>query len=162
MVKDLLKYEGQIVKMLGYLVSIKDVPIKKQNGQLKMNFGTWFDVEGAYFDTVHFPQTLSQYPFRGLGCYLLLGEVVVDFDYPSIEIQKMARLPMVDDPRYNENGEAGPQALSNFKIAHSMTRRAPYPSKDERDQLYGRKPTYGESPNANKSLNGKMSLGGKT
>ncbi|MEL6558879.1 MAG: DNA polymerase III subunit alpha [Bacteroidota bacterium] len=161
LVKDLPKYERQVVKMLGYLVSIKDVPIKQKSGKLKMNFGTWFDVEGAYFDTVHFPQSLIHSPFRGLGCYLLLGEVILDFDFPSVEIIKMARLPMVDDPRYNEEGERGPQALSNFRIAHSMTRRAPYPSKDERDQLYGRKPTEGESPNANKHLEGKMSLGGR-
>ena len=32
-----------------------------------MNFGTWIDIEGGYFDTTHFPQTLKKYPFGDWG-----------------------------------------------------------------------------------------------
>lgn len=160
LVKDLADNEKQIVKMLGYLVSIKDVPIKRRDGKLIMKFGTFFDVEGSYFDTVHFPPSLKGYPFRGLGCYLILGKVVVEFDLPSIEIIKMAKLPMVDDPRYVEDGEVAGQALANFRVTHSRTHRSPYPSKGELDQLYGRKSITDESPNKDKNVEGLMGLGG--
>ncbi|MEP5614094.1 MAG: DNA polymerase III subunit alpha [Cyclobacteriaceae bacterium] len=161
LVKDLLKYENQVVKMLGYLVSIKDVPIKKRDGKLKMNFGTWIDVEGGYFDTTHFPPTLQKYKFKGLGCYLLLGKVVIDFDFPSIEIYKMEKLPMIPDPRYSEEDRPNHQVMDSMKVAHSKTGRAPYPSMDQLDELYGRKPASKTSPQEGKSTDGLMSVGGR-
>ncbi len=161
LVKDLLKHENKEVKMLGYLVSIKDVPIKKRDGKLKMNFGTWIDVEGGYFDTTHFPPTLKKYPFKGLGCYLLLGKVVIDFDFPSIEISKMEKMPMIPDPRYSEEDNPDYSILNGMKVAHSKTGRAPYPSLDQLDELYGRKPSSGKSPQEGKHTQGLMSLGGR-
>ncbi|MFY0689165.1 MAG: DNA polymerase III subunit alpha [Cyclobacteriaceae bacterium] len=160
-VKDLIEHENKIVKMLGYLVSIKDVPIKRKDGKLKMNFGTWIDINGGYFDTTHFPPTLKQYPFKGLGCYLLLGKVVIDFDFPSIEIIKMAKMPMIPDPRYSDENDPNYQVWNKMKVAHSKTARAPYPSKGELDELYGRQPASEKSPQEGKSVKGLMSLGGK-
>jgi len=160
LVKDLLKHINKEVRMVGYLVSIKDVPIKKRDGKIKMNFGTWIDIEGGYFDTTHFPPTLKKYPFRGLGCYLLLGKVVVDYDFPSIEISKMERLPMVSDPRYSEDNQPNYDVWDKMKVAHSMTGRAPYPSTDELDELYGRKPVSGKYGHE-RSNQSKMALGGR-
>jgi hypothetical protein len=65
-----------------------------------MNFGTMTDVEGHFFDTVHFPPSLAKYPFKGKGCYLVLGRVVEDFGFPSLEVSKMEKLPWVKDGRY--------------------------------------------------------------
>lgn len=161
LVKDLSKYVNKEVRMLGYLVSIKDVPIKRKDGQLKMNFGTWIDVEGGYFDTTHFPSTLKKYPFKGLGCYLLLGKVVIDHDFPSIEISKMERLPMVSDPRYSEDNRPSYEVWDKMKVAHSMTGRAPYPSTDELDELYGRKPASGKYDHERDHSAPQMSLGGR-
>ena len=161
LVKDFKKYENKEIRMVGYLVSIKDVPIQRKDGPVKMNFGTWIDVEGGYFDTTHFPPSLKKYPFKGLGCYLLLGKIVVDHDFPSIEIQKMERLPMVPDPRYSEDQKPNFEVWDKMKVAHSMTQRAPYPSNDELDELYGRKPISGKYSNERDSKSGKMSLGGR-
>ncbi|CAM3171488.1 hypothetical protein CHFL109739_20135 [Chryseobacterium flavum] len=47
--------------MLAYLISRKHVPTKKGT----MYFGTWIDVNGDYFDTAHFPDSLKQYDFQG-------------------------------------------------------------------------------------------------
>jgi DNA polymerase-3 subunit alpha len=89
---------GITVKMVGVLVTIKYVrTIKKEI----MHFGTFIDVEGAFFDTVHFPDTSKSWPFRGRGVYLLLGKVVEEFGFPSIEVSKMAKLPLKSDPRYS-------------------------------------------------------------
>ncbi|MEM9298123.1 MAG: DNA polymerase III subunit alpha [Bacteroidota bacterium] len=161
LVKDLLNHVNKQVRMVGYLVSIKDVPIKKKDGKHKMNFGTWIDVEGGYFDTTHFPPTLKKYPFKGLGCYLLLGKVVVDYDFPSIEISKMERLPMLADPRYSEESQPNHDVWESMKVAHSMTMRTPYPSTEELDELYGRKPVSGKFKFERDQSAAKMSLGGR-
>lgn len=136
LVKDFLAYEGKYIKLVGYLVCIKDVPTVKG----MMNFGTWIDVEGSLFDTTHFPIELKRYPFKGSGCYLLYGKVVVEFGYPSIEIKKMAKLPMVSDPRY-EDAKAKPsfQHLKrSLQHDHQVITRKPHPSKEEVDRLFGR------------------------
>jgi len=96
MARDLLKYEGKKVKMLGKFVVRKYVQtIKKE----LMHFGTFIDAEGEFFDTVHFPQSLKENPFRGDGMYLILGKVVVEFGFPSIEVERMAKLPYKPNPR---------------------------------------------------------------
>jgi hypothetical protein len=64
-----------------------------------MNFGTFIDVTGEFFDTVLFPKTLNQYPFRGTGVYLMLGVVTEEFGYASLTVEKMAKMPIVSDPR---------------------------------------------------------------
>lgn len=88
---DLAKYEGQTVRMVGYYVCEKD--IRTVRGQ-RMAFGSWIDAEGECFDTVHFPDTLQRDRFQGAGCYLIRGKVSVDFDYPQLEVERMAKLPL--------------------------------------------------------------------
>ncbi|MDM8175967.1 hypothetical protein QT327_16700 [Olivibacter sp. 47] len=63
-----------------------------------MWFGTFLDVNGCFFDTTHFPNSTPIYPFRGKGCYLIEGKVVVDFGFPSIEVARFAKLPIKDNP----------------------------------------------------------------
>jgi uncharacterized protein YifE (UPF0438 family) len=65
-----------------------------------MNFGTFIDTGGEFFDTTHFPQSLVNWPFRGSGTYLIQGKVAEEFGYTTIEVEKMARLPVLPDPRY--------------------------------------------------------------
>ena len=96
--RELSKYIGQQVKMVGYFVTRKEVWTKTNK---LMNFMTWLDDEGRFFDTTHFPQILQQYPFQGPGCYLILGKVVTEFDFPSLEVLKMAKLSIINDPRFS-------------------------------------------------------------
>jgi DNA-directed DNA polymerase III PolC len=91
------KYIGKKVKLVGHLVTIKYVKTVKND---MMNFGCFIDTEGNFFDTTHFSQSLKAYPFKGSGTYLILGKVVEEFGYPSIEVEKMAKLPVKPDPRY--------------------------------------------------------------
>lgn len=123
----LLLFHKKEVKMVAYLVSTKQVPTKKGT----MYFGTWIDTEGAYFDTAHFPDSLKTYPFAGGGCYLLQGIVEVDFHFPTITINKMAKLPFVPDPRYSGSGERQYTTQNNMKLDISSTHRAPYPQEHE-------------------------------
>ena len=84
----------------------------------------------------------------------------MEHDFPSIEISKMERLPMVSDPRYSEGDRPSYEVWDKMKVAHSMTGRAPYPSTDELDELYGRKPVSGKFDHE-RSDHEKMALGGR-
>lgn len=126
-VKDLLKFHKSQVKMLAYLISRKHVPTKKG----AMFFGTWVDVNGDYFDTAHFPDSLKQYDFQGGGCYLLLGTVEVDYHFPTITIHKMAKMPMIPDPRYAYDKEKQYDIHKQIREDVSMTSRKPYPQAHE-------------------------------
>ncbi|HDR89332.1 MAG TPA: DNA polymerase III subunit alpha [Bacteroidetes bacterium] len=93
----LLQHTGQTIRMVGNLVTTKYVRTVKKE---VMYFGTFLDARGDFFDTVHFPSSLKKYPFRGKGLYLMLGKVVEEFGFPSLEVQKMVKLPVKEDPRY--------------------------------------------------------------
>jgi len=124
MAKDLLIHHKKQVKMLAYLVSTKQVPTKLGT----MYFGTWIDAEGEYFDTAHFANSLVNYPFKGGGCYLLLGIVEVDFHFPTITISKMEKMPFIPDPRYSHASGRQFKVHQQIKEDVSSTHRAPYPS----------------------------------
>jgi len=94
---DLIRHVGKQVRILGNLVTIKYVHTVKREW---MHFGCFLDVHGEFFDTVNFPASLREYPFRGYGVYLLLGTVTEEFGFPSITVKKMAKLPFQKDPRY--------------------------------------------------------------
>ncbi|GAA4297365.1 DNA polymerase III subunit alpha [Nibribacter koreensis] len=95
--RDLRAFVEQKVRMMGVLVATKYV--RTVRGDI-MQFGTFLDAAGDFFDTVHFPQTLKAWPFKGNGVYLLLGKVVEEFEFPSMEVEKMVKLPFQQDPRY--------------------------------------------------------------
>ena len=96
MATEMNQYIRKKVRMLGLLVAIKYVRTVKKEW---MHFGTFIDVHGQFFDTVHFPQSVNKYPFRGDGIYLILGKVVEEFGFPSMEVEKMAKMPVKLDPR---------------------------------------------------------------
>lgn len=138
LVKDFVAQAGRHIRIAGYLLCIKDVPTLKG----MMNYGTWIDVAGQLFDSVHFPQQLQAYPFSGAGCYLLYGKIVVEFGYPYLEIKKMAKLPMLDDPRY-ENSSVSPSfrhLKRGLSHDHQVITRPPHPGQEEVDRLFGREP----------------------
>ena len=98
---DILAHEmafhvGKNIRMLGLLVTIKYVRTIKREW---MHFGTFIDVNGHFFDTVHFPKTVTQYPFRGDGIYLVKGKIVEEFGFPSMNVEKMAKMSLKSDPR---------------------------------------------------------------
>ncbi|MNX44964.1 DNA polymerase III subunit alpha [compost metagenome] len=126
MAKDLVQYHKKQVRMLAYLISRKHVPTKKGT----MYFGTWIDHEGTYFDTAHFPDSLEKYPFQGGGCYLLLGNVEVDYHFPTITITKMAKMPFIPDPRYMDSKDQY-RTQNQIKEDISLTHRKPYPQGHE-------------------------------
>jgi DNA polymerase-3 subunit alpha len=90
---------GKSVHVLGYLVNTKRT--KTQTGEL-MLFGTFFDCHWHFFDTVHFPNTLSHAQFRGRGVYKIEGVVSEEFGAFTIEAKSAEKIPYKKDPRYAE------------------------------------------------------------
>lgn len=127
MAKDLLRNHKKQVRMLAYLISRKHVPTKMG----AMYFGTWIDAEGELFDTAHFTGSLKDYPFQGGGCYLLLGNVEVDYHFPTITVSKMAKMPFIPDPRYEHENDWKYKTQQKLREDVSMTHRAPYPQEHE-------------------------------
>lgn len=127
MAKDLLKHHKKTVRMLAYLISRKHVPTKMG----AMYFGTWIDADGEFFDTAHFTDSLAKYPFQGGGCYLLLGSVEVDYHFPTITVTKMAKMPFIPDPRYEQENDWKYRTQQKIQEDVSMTSRAPYPQEHE-------------------------------
>lgn len=94
---DMLKHVGRKKRMLGRLVTTKNVRTVKREW---MNFGTFIDVKGEFFDVVNFPDTLKKYPYKGSGIYLLLGEITEEMGFPGMTVEKMEKMPLKPDPRY--------------------------------------------------------------
>ena len=86
---ELLKHLSKVVYMVGYYVNIKKV--NTIHGDI-MYFGSFIDSKGQLFDTVHFPQSIDQFPFTGKGCYIVKGKVIEEFGVPSIEVTHMQRI----------------------------------------------------------------------
>jgi DNA polymerase-3 subunit alpha len=98
--KQLSSYINQEVVIVGYLVTVKPTYTSKKE---KMYFGTFTDLDGDWIDTVHFPPSARSYPFTGPGCYELIGTVVKEYDFISMEVKAMKRLPVVDRERMIES-----------------------------------------------------------
>jgi DNA-directed DNA polymerase III PolC len=90
---DLHLKKGKQVHIIGYIVTTKDAWTMKTKEH--MAFGTFYDVHGEVFDTVHFPNSARQFPFRGRGFYSIKGKVTEDFGIYAIDVHWMEKLPMV-------------------------------------------------------------------
>lgn len=88
---------GKTVTVYGYYITAKRVNTSK--GDL-MYFGNFTDVKGEHIDTVHFPPAAKKHPFKGRGVYELTGKVTEEFDCITVEIEKMEKLAIIQDPRY--------------------------------------------------------------
>ena len=95
--RDMADHAHKLVTMTGYYVCRKET--KTVKGEL-MHFGTWLDLEGRFFDTVHFPNRLKKPVFFGRGVYRIYGRLVSDFGFMCLETTDMERLSFRVDDRY--------------------------------------------------------------
>jgi DNA polymerase-3 subunit alpha len=86
---DLQQHCGKVVTCLVYFIDRKHV-ITKYNDE--MFFGTFVDSQLNWVDTVHFPDTVKNYPLHTGGFYKITGKVVEDFGVHSLEVQRMHKV----------------------------------------------------------------------
>ncbi|TYP72310.1 DNA polymerase III subunit alpha [Aquimarina intermedia] len=95
--KHLPHYLNKTIDIYGYLITVKNT--KTHTGK-HMLFGTFLDQHGVVFDTVVFPPVAAKYSIKYKGVYRMLGKVVSEFDFLSIEIHKISKQDYIQDPRY--------------------------------------------------------------
>lgn len=93
---DLSDLLGKTVRIYGYLVTTKTIRTKHKK---LMAFGYFYDLQGGFFDTTHFPQVFEKYPFRGYGVYEVKGKVAEEFVFYSVEAKYLRKLEIKPDPR---------------------------------------------------------------
>lgn len=96
--KDMKNHINQPVLIYGLLVHTRYH--KTSQGKL-MRFTTFTDLEGEYFDAVHFTKVVDRYPIYGIGIYACYGKVTEEFDFCSIDIIWSRKLNLKPDPRAN-------------------------------------------------------------
>ena len=99
--RDLPEHIGDVVTVVGHLVTVKETATAKGE---RMCFGCFVDLEGAWLDTVHFPGVARDFPFRGKGVYAVRGTVSESFGCLNVDAQHMQRLDTLPDPRYADQG----------------------------------------------------------
>lgn len=104
---------GNEVSIVGYLVTTKDT---RTRGGAMMHFGTFYDSRGDIFDTVHFPGSSKQYPFRGRGFYRMKGKVMEDHGVLTIEVSNMEKIPMVNKRELPVDMASRSQLLSGSRL----------------------------------------------
>jgi DNA-directed DNA polymerase III PolC len=87
--KNFAPHIGHQIQTLGYLVCTKYVRTSKGE---PMCFGTFLDREGQFIDTVHFPDSLRQYPVQKGGFYILHGKVIAEYGVLSMEINYLRKV----------------------------------------------------------------------
>ncbi|WP_090755757.1 DNA polymerase III subunit alpha [Nonlabens sp. Hel1_33_55] len=115
--KDLARYLNRKILIYGYVVNIKTTHTAKGK---RMQFGTFLDGDGHFFDTVMFPPVAAKISFRGSGIYAVYGKVVEEFDFCSIEVEDMRKADYIQDPRYAEDN---PQTIQRLDKQASLRDR---------------------------------------
>jgi len=115
--EDLIAHKDGMILIYGYVVNIKTT--HTSNGK-RMQFGTFLDRNGHFFDTVMFPPVAARITFRGSGIYAVYGKVVEEFDFYSIEVHGMRKADYIQDPRYAEDN---PQTMQRLEKQASLRDR---------------------------------------
>jgi hypothetical protein len=87
--RDLPRYSGKEVSVLGWLVTSKSVNTITNQA---MHFHTFLDGSGEWLDTIFFPNTSKYYPVTGKGCYAMKGKVVEEFGVYSVEVSECRKI----------------------------------------------------------------------
>ena len=78
---------GRIVTVFGYHITHK--PVRTVKGET-MSFGTFFDANMDWIDTVHFPPIHAAHPPQA-GFYRITGKVIEDFGVYNVEVTRIEK-----------------------------------------------------------------------
>ena len=98
-VKDWSSYIDNTIRTIGYVIAVKRNETEK--GEF-MQFGTFLEISGEIFNTVHFPNSIRNNIIRRNGVYLLHGYVRDDYGYLTLEVFDCNYCPRRPDSRYTD------------------------------------------------------------
>lgn len=102
--KDMPRHKNKAILLYGILVNTRFHTTVQGK---EMRFCTFTDLEGNYFDTVHFPQAVGRYPVHGRGVYACYGKVTEEFGHYGLDIIWSKKMPLKPDPRSPEEPTFG-------------------------------------------------------
>lgn len=65
----------------------------------RMRFTTMLDLNGDFFDCIHFPQYMHGTPIHGKGIYACYGTVTEEFGHYCLEVESTQKQSLKPDPR---------------------------------------------------------------
>lgn len=89
-------FENQQVLIYGLLITIR--PNKTSQNKL-MRLSTFIDIEGNYFDAVHFTDVVHLYPINGIGIYGCYGKITNRYGFCSMNVIQSKKIRIQIDPR---------------------------------------------------------------
>lgn len=110
--KDFNKYNGAKILIYGVLVNTR---FHTTSAGKKIRFCTFTDLDGEYFDTVHFTKVVDKYPIHGRGVYSCYGKVSEEFGFYSLDIIWSIKISIKPDPRSPDNATHKINTTSNRK-----------------------------------------------
>ena len=94
--KDMPQYINKQILLYGVMVNTRFNTTK--HGK-HMRLSTFVDLDGHYFDAVHFTDTVDKYPIRGRGVYACFGKITEEFGHCSMSIVWSRKVSLKPDPR---------------------------------------------------------------
>jgi len=106
---DMHKFSGKEMLLYGVVVNTR---FHNTSQGKRMRLSTFIDMEGEYFDAVHFPKAVEKYPIYGRGVYACYGRITEDFGHYSMDVIWSEKMPFKTDPRSSDE----PTYESVFKL----------------------------------------------
>ena len=94
--KEMNQFTDKNVLLYGKLVTTRYN--KTSQGKL-MRLSTFIDVNGNYFDVVHFTNVVHLYPINGMGVYACYGKITNRFGFCSMNVIQSKKMSIAGDPR---------------------------------------------------------------
>ena len=111
-VEDMPKYKHRNMLLYGILVNTR---FNTTNRGQNMRLSTFVDLDGQYFDAVHFPDVVDKYPIHSRGVYTCYGRITEEFGHFSMSVIQSRKVALKPDPRSLD--EPTFQNIDSFKKA---------------------------------------------
>jgi DNA polymerase-3 subunit alpha len=97
---DMADHVDRPILLYGLLVHTK---FKKTKHGKRVRLSTFVDLDGHYFDVMHFPTVVDKYPIHGIGVYACFGKVTEEFGQHSIQAIWTRKIAIKPDPRVSDD-----------------------------------------------------------
>jgi DNA polymerase-3 subunit alpha len=94
--KEMINHTNKKVLIYGLLVTTR---YNKTSQNKLMRLSTFIDIDGDYFDAVHFTDVVYLYPINGIGVYACYGKITTRYDFCSMNVIKSKKMDIAVDPR---------------------------------------------------------------
>ena len=94
--KDMCRFKDKKLLLYGILVNTRFNTTKHGKN---MRLSTFIDIDGHYFDAVHFTDVVNKYPIHGRGVYYCYGLITEEFGHFSMKVIRTEKMPLKTDPR---------------------------------------------------------------